>query len=1140
MTQSTIRFTITAVDQSGGALAGARAAAESLARAAERAEAQARQAGEAARSAGTAAAQGMERGARGAESMGTAAERSSQRVRTAGTSAEQSMRRASRAAEEAARSTDRFGAAMSGLTTLIAASGVVSLGRSFLQAGVEIDGLQRRFASLTGSAQRGVESMQFISRTAQRIGGDFRSLAQGYTGLLNLSNAGILDESQARALTEGFAIRGNLLGTRAEDLKRSLYGLSQALSQNIVRAEEFNQVTEALPGIAQEIERALGLHSGQLRRMVVEGQMSSRVFLSGLLQALEAYRGRAEEAGSTAQAAINRFNNSWLELSGTLAQRVLPIMTRVLEAGTAMARTGISYNVNLNRRIEQGEDVGWLERNFGEAVAVGAQMRAMIARAVIPETVLRNATAEERLAVDRGRTDAELNAEIGRREREISALRARFEEARERSGGLIVQPGQAGILTAARASASVEQRLAAVQAAALEAEMNEALALQALRVREINDELTRRHRLVETTAQAARNAEQERPYIGDGERDMRFGTDDIRGVSGAVLERLRAQITAETDKVKEALEKAERDARTAAERIQATYNETVRRVQAMAAEAGDSASALQPQVEAAVAAAAQVRDVALRDLQTTALRGINERLAGLGLEMNATGQLIDRTVQLASAHDTVADAMRREATVADLVNAAKEAGITIDADLTRAALANAEQRIAAMSREAQATQALVRSRASVEDSQRLLDAARQGPEAFGQASRELSARRAAQRFAEQNRLDESDPRVAEFERNESARLANEAAAQKALSDARRAGRGGDAAARREERERQQEEREAQRLEERRAETVERFLSSRQADIDLSRRQLELLREMNPNLEAMLESERALAEVERIRADLARDGIQLSEHELGQMREKAKEQARLNALIRDQEEANQIRRSLDPGLSYAEELAKIQRFQQQGMLSAEEASRAIGDAQERLIDSLASQGRAVKIEWQSVVDTLADVLAGTEKLENALKRIALDLSRQVLRASLNSLFNDTGGGLNFSLNRALGFLPQSAMNAGGGGGGLGGIFNSLLGSIGSLFGGFRDAGGPVMSGVPVIVGERRPELFVPSAPGRIYPYVPPAPAGAGGGAAAAPQVINVTISTPNPEAFRQSLGQIRAGIADAASAGRRYR
>jgi phage-related minor tail protein len=38
---------------------------------------------------------------------------------------------------------------------------------------------------------------------------------------------------------------------------------------------------------------------------------------------------------------------------------------------------------------------------------------------------------------------------------------------------------------------------------------------------------------------------------------------------------------------------------------------------------------------------------------------------------------------------------------------------------------------------------------------------------------------------------------------------------------------------------------------------------------------------------------------------------------------------------------------------------------------------------------------------------------------------------------------------------------------------------------------REHGGPVQAGMPYIVGERRPELFVPSQSGYIYPSVPKA-------------------------------------------------
>ena len=37
--------------------------------------------------------------------------------------------------------------------------------------------------------------------------------------------------------------------------------------------------------------------------------------------------------------------------------------------------------------------------------------------------------------------------------------------------------------------------------------------------------------------------------------------------------------------------------------------------------------------------------------------------------------------------------------------------------------------------------------------------------------------------------------------------------------------------------------------------------------------------------------------------------------------------------------------------------------------------------------------------------------------------------------------------------------------------------------------YREAGGPVMAGVPYVVGEKRPELFVPDVPGYVLPSVP---------------------------------------------------
>jgi phage-related minor tail protein len=108
---------------------------------------------------------------------------------------------------------------------------------------------------------------------------------------------------------------------------------------------------------------------------------------------------------------------------------------------------------------------------------------------------------------------------------------------------------------------------------------------------------------------------------------------------------------------------------------------------------------------------------------------------------------------------------------------------------------------------------------------------------------------------------------------------------------------------------------------------------------------------------------------------------------------------------------------------------------------------------------------------SVSSTLANaftgVITGAQSVEDALKNVLAQMASMIT----NKVFN-------YFLNAAFG---------GGGGGGLGGLF-------GGLFGGFRADGGPVTAGRSYIVGERGPELFMPSSSGTIVPSLSGASAG----------------------------------------------
>jgi phage-related minor tail protein len=134
--------------------------------------------------------------------------------------------------------------------------------------------------------------------------------------------------------------------------------------------------------------------------------------------------------------------------------------------------------------------------------------------------------------------------------------------------------------------------------------------------------------------------------------------------------------------------------------------------------------------------------------------------------------------------------------------------------------------------------------------------------------------------------------------------------------------------------------------------------------------------------------------------------------------------------------------------------------------------------------------------------------GFEDLRRTGLRVLDDIAAQALRGGLASI------GL-----------------GGSGGGGVGDGVLGLGGLIGSIFGlPGRATGGPVAPGRPYLVGERGPELFVPTSAGQID-------AGTGGAGA---RSVNVSIrvvapeGSSSPESLRRSSRQVAQAVRRALS------
>lgn len=121
--------------------------------------------------------------------------------------------------------------------------------------------------------------------------------------------------------------------------------------------------------------------------------------------------------------------------------------------------------------------------------------------------------------------------------------------------------------------------------------------------------------------------------------------------------------------------------------------------------------------------------------------------------------------------------------------------------------------------------------------------------------------------------------------------------------------------------------------------------------------------------------------------------------------------------------------------------------------------------------------------------------GFEDLRRIAMNVIGDIAAQAVQAGIGSLGGATG-------------LGQS--------GGIGGLLSGLVGYIFGLPG--RATGGPVAPGRGYLVGERGPELFVPTSAGRVE-------ASAGGGRG---RDVNVSIRIVSPQGSSQPDSLRRSG------------
>ena len=217
-----------------------------------------------------------------------------------------------------------------------AAAGAERVQRQLSSLGSTAVALQRTFAAVTlgfagsnavrtlGDLQESLlrvqnlstdyaKSQQFLAQQTRALNLDLQSAAQSFAEIQGLQSTGLINDQQARDLFVGFSETAAKFGVSSTDIQFALKGLRQALTAGVVRAQEFDQVTDAIGAVLPGVARNLGVTTQELLKMRTSASLSSDAFLKALIPALNEAQGSAAKASDNINASLRRLSTAYKE-----------------------------------------------------------------------------------------------------------------------------------------------------------------------------------------------------------------------------------------------------------------------------------------------------------------------------------------------------------------------------------------------------------------------------------------------------------------------------------------------------------------------------------------------------------------------------------------------------------------------------------------------------------------------------------------------------------------------------------------------------------------------------------------------------------------------------------------------------------
>lgn len=194
--------------------------------------------------------------------------------------------------------------------------------RNTIQTGLAFEKIQIGLETALGSAKKAKDEFAFLSTELDRLGLPILSTTDAFTKLAASARGTRLEGQGVRDLFIGLSEAAAVYRLTQEQINGVFKAYTDSISKGFVQMEELKgQLGDRLPGVLRLAAKGMGLTTAELVKMIEVGKLATEDFLPKFNKALrEDVAGGLDKASVSAQASLNRFNNSIDKLQITFTE----------------------------------------------------------------------------------------------------------------------------------------------------------------------------------------------------------------------------------------------------------------------------------------------------------------------------------------------------------------------------------------------------------------------------------------------------------------------------------------------------------------------------------------------------------------------------------------------------------------------------------------------------------------------------------------------------------------------------------------------------------------------------------------------------------------------------------------------------